>query len=229
MAKWEEGQRKSVLKKSSKFIDMTGVVSGLLTVLKLHGSSFELGSLWECSCLCGGSIIVSTRQLRTGHNGYSCGCAKRPRKKKTIKTHGKCKTEEFSIWKAMRMRCQNQNNSAFSYYGGRGIKVCDKWQKFENFFEDMGLRPSKLHTIDRINVNGNYEPSNCRWATPAQQNSNKRSNHYLHIGGVRLTVNQASRIFNVPWHRIRQRSVSGWPPRAAIFAVKNTRNFSAYE
>lgn len=228
MAKWEEGRKKENLKKSSKFIDMTNFRTGILLVVKYSCSTFNHGSFWEVKCDCGNTVFTTTRQLKSGYV-YSCGCKPKPRKARSIKTHGKSKTTEFGIWKAMRLRCQNPNHSAWRYYGGRGISVCDKWKNFSSFYEDMGPRPSMNHTLDRINVNGNYEPLNCRWATKAQQDSNKRSNRYLQIGGVRLTVTQAGRVFNIPWHRIRSRSASGWPPRAAIFAPKHTKDFRYYE
>lgn len=229
MAKWEEGQRKSVLKKSSKFIDMTGFISGMLIVSRLNGSSFERGSLWECKCICGGIVTLSTNQLRSGHKSYSCGCRDKPKEKRSIKTHGKSGTSEFGIWKAMRSRCQNVNHVAYMHYGGRGITVCPRWEKFNNFWEDMGPRPSSKHSIERVENSGNYEPSNCVWGTRAVQNCNKRSNRFLHIGGLKITVAQASLIYNVPWHRIRHRAANGWPARGAIFAPVNTKNFKAYE
>lgn len=88
--------------------------------------------------------------------------------------HGMWNTTEYHIWQGMRQRCQNPNYHGYKNYGGRGIKVCDRWQSFKNFFEDMGYRPSKLYSIDRINNDGNYELSNCRWATKKQQSTNRR-------------------------------------------------------
>lgn len=94
---------------------------------------------------------------------------------------------EYTCWGRMRQRCENPKNKSFRDYGGRGISVCARWQSFENFIADMGKRPSKNHSIERINNDGNYEPSNCRWATRAEQAINKRNNRYLtHNGETRL-------------------------------------------
>jgi hypothetical protein len=107
--------------------------------------------------------------------------------------HGKTKTAEWSAWLAMRQRCQNPGNCNFPRYGARGIKVCDRWQKFENFLADVGVRPTKDHSIDRINNEGGYEPSNVRWATRSEQQHNKRTTR-LNPEAVKVIRAMASRI-----------------------------------
>lgn len=97
--------------------------------------------------------------------------------KKNIK-HGLTKSSEYKIWQAMKNRCLNKNVFGYEYYGGRGIKICKRWSRFENFLGDIGKRPSKKHTLDRINCNGNYEPKNCRWATRAEQSRNTRKTKF---------------------------------------------------
>lgn len=103
--------------------------------------------------------------------------------------HGMCGSPEYTAWVNMKARCENERSSSFPNYGGRGIMVCERWQKFENFYADMGARPTAAHSIDRKEVNGDYEPSNCKWATRSEQNLNKRSTIDL-VGKVfgRLTV-----------------------------------------
>src|SRR5687767_12744970 len=95
---------------------------------------------------------------------------------------------ERIIWRNMRSRCTNQTAHDFERYGGRGIKLCDRWQKFENFFADMGPRPSRTHSLDRIDNDGDYEPGNCRWADAIQQANNKRNTRYVEYRGKRMSV-----------------------------------------
>lgn len=97
-------------------------------------------------------------------------------------------TPEYRVWQHLKRRCENPNNPAYKYYGGRGIKVCKRWQSYENFLEDMGRRPSLQHSIDRRDNNGNYEPSNCRWATKQEQARNSRNNHMMTIGELTLPM-----------------------------------------
>lgn len=133
---------------------------------------------WNVVCDCGGSAIVMGYSL-TGGSTRSCGCLTKERtaeQNKTLRqrrTHGKRKTPEYNSWDAMHRRCNDKKNIAYANYGGRGIRVSDRWSSFEVFLSDMGSRPEGT-SIDRINNDGNYEPGNCRWATRSQQAKNKR-------------------------------------------------------
>jgi hypothetical protein len=127
---------------------------------------------WLCECDCGEMVEVGTGSLRSG-NTRSCGCLRRDTNTARLTTHGASKTRTYASWKTMLQRCDDENHVAFSYYGGRGITVCERWRSFENFLADMGKRPEGK-TLDRIDPDGNYEPSNCRWATYKEQRANHR-------------------------------------------------------
>lgn len=156
-------------------IDLMGQTFGRLTVVSHAGRANDRAALWSCVCACGAERVVIGKKLRSGHT-QSCGCYAKDRVRETKTKHGHKpkagKSRTYTSWLSMHSRCNRPEFHAFHRYGGRGIKVCDRWAVFENFLADMGERPDGM-TLDRVDVDGNYEPSNCRWATHAQQCANK--------------------------------------------------------
>jgi hypothetical protein len=126
-----------------------------------------------CRCECGSEKNVQLHNLRSGGT-RSCGCLRRDWNARHKTTHGGSKTAEYKVWQGMHKRCSNPRCKSFADYGGRGIQVCDHWNEFPAFIADMGPRPSAKHSLDRIDVNGDYGPRNCRWATPVEQVRNRR-------------------------------------------------------
>lgn len=125
-------------------------------------------------------------------------------------THGDSFTCEYGIWGNMLYRCNTESSPLYKGYGGRGIKVCDPWLDFNLFIADMGRRPSKTHSIDRIDVNGNYCKENCRWATKKQQSRNRTNSRYIYVDGKKLQIDDYCDIYNVKPSTIKSRFRRGW-------------------
>ena len=197
-----------------KLLDMTGQVIGKLTVLnRVHAPK---QARWLCRCQCGKETVVPGYELRKGLV-ISCGCAKAERASKLNLSHGKSKSKIYRIYKNMINRCYFTKRADYSRYGGKGITVCDKWRySFENFYADMGDCPEG-HSIDRINSNGNYEPSNCRWATIVEQQNNRSSCINIFYLGKTKTLTEWCSELNLPYKTIRTRiSNYGWEPIKAL-------------
>lgn len=165
-------------------VDLTGKRFGRLVARKvvyvdlhLHGKPFKRRA-WDCLCDCGKSAPVQTQKLLSGHT-TSCGCFNREKNNAAVsaanRRHGGTGTAEYQAWLNMRKRCLDPNLPAYKNYGGRGITICERWESFENFLADMGMKPSPKLTLERKNNNGNYEPGNCKWATRKEQRANQRT------------------------------------------------------
>lgn len=148
------------------------------SIVAIHPTSkCSSGDLkWLFRCDCGNAFEANGYYARSG-KVVSCPACSSERTRIASVKHGMSATDEFHIWTDMQTRCYNPKSTGYKYYGGRGIRICNRWiESFDNFFADMGQRPSLQHSIDRKNVNGNYSPGNCRWATAREQGSNKRNN-----------------------------------------------------
>lgn len=133
----------------------------------------------------------------------------------------KSESAEYRAWSHMWSRCTNKNVKEYSYYGGRGITICAEWREFDNFLADMGQRPSSRHSIDRIDVNGNYEPANCRWATYTQQARNRRSNRIIEFQGERRTLAEWAEAIGLDVRTLHSRLVGGWSLERALTQRKH--------
>lgn len=163
---------------------MTGQKFGALTAIQAIGRKSNGNLIWRLLCDCGKQCEIDGYDVRRGYRTSCHECGAERTRLASVK-HGMSNSREFSTWTDIQTRCSNPNTNSFADYGGRGIKVCSRWlESFENFFADMGPRPSSSHSIERDDVNGDYEPSNCRWATVREQSRNRRNNRLVTINGV---------------------------------------------
>lgn len=186
-------------RRHGKTKDEVGNVYGKLIVISYAGVKQRTDgrnyAIWQCRCECGNIAAIAGRYLRTRH---VTACSKSCRRV----THGQSRrganTPEYRCWVRIRTRCYDPKCNYYHNYGGRGIRVCERWlDGFENFFADMGPKPSPKHSIDRIDNNGNYEPDNCRWALKQEQDNNRRTNRFITHNGVTLTLTQWARRLGV--------------------------------
>lgn len=179
----------------SDFVDLTGTVFGKLTVVRFHSKNKHNQPMWECHCECGAKKVI--RGMGKIY-ARSCGCLQRETAslvgRKTLLKHGDASSKLYRVWAAMKSRCQNPKSSAFMNYGGRGIKVCADWEDYE-FFKSWAIQTgyNGRLTLERIDVNGHYNPENCKWISMAEQQSNRRNNVHVEVNGERITIAELSR------------------------------------
>ena len=199
----------------AKTKDITGMRFGRLVALYPVAGSSKSPRRWVCQCDCGNTSSVITRDLGNG-NTTSCGCYIREIAGMANVTHGKSKSSAYNVWSSMLQRCENPSSSKYRYYGGRGIVVCKRWHDFTNFYEDMGDKPYR-HTLDRIDNDGPYSPENCRWATQATQNKNRRSNVVVEYHGETMCLTDWATRLGVDYETLRQRIQRyGWSVEKAF-------------
>ena len=193
-------------------IDLTGQRFERLTALTYTGAN----GMWLCRCDCGKEKTVSGVELRRGRT-RSCGCLHREIAKTgdCRRVHGMSSSPEYRSWSAMLTRCTDSTRKEFKNYGGRGITVCEEWKSFEVFFADMGKRPPKT-TLDRIDVDGNYEPGNCRWATNKEQAENRRCSVLMTANGKTATQEEWARELGTSASVLRYRRSIGMTDEQAI-------------
>lgn len=197
-----------------------GEVYGRLTVIREvspKASGKTLQRCVECECECGEVGVYRLYTLRNG-NTRSCGCLSAETRHTSSVTHGGSDTPEYHVWSGLRGRCTNPKDAAWRNYGGRGISVCDRWlESFPSFLEDMGRRPSSSHSIDRIDVNGDYAPDNCRWATSREQMRNTRVNHLVEHAGETKCIAEWAEQYGISSSCLYARLVKlGWTFEKAV-------------
>jgi hypothetical protein len=200
--------------------DRTGEHHGRWTVLgpavdpKPNGKFY-----WACVCVCGTRKNVTENMIACGVS-VGCGCMtpiENPSGIGRPKKHGLFGTWVYGLWQSMIRRCYSEKDICYHLYGGRGIRVCDRWKNsVEAFYADMGDRPTEAHQIDRKNSDGNYEPDNCRWATPIEQARNRKSNRFIEFNGMRKTISEWSEITGIHKGVIKCRLNSGHTPEVAL-------------
>jgi hypothetical protein len=178
---------------------------------------------YNCACDCGG---VRTARLHNIRNGItqSCGCLLMEK----VATHRLCHTKAYRSWISMRQRCNDKNNKHYNYYGGRGIKVCSEWNSFETFLQDMGERPDG-HSIDRIDVNGDYCKENCKWSTAKQQARNRRNSIVIKIDEQSRDLSEWCDIYGISNNTVLERLKRGWDKIAAVVTPVNQKPYSTLE
>lgn len=219
---FEKQPCKSQTKTGRKKIEIKeGDVFGRLTAIRYFGHDNHHHQVWLFSCSCGKEKTISAISVFKGVT-KSCGCLRSEVTAQRKSSHGKRRSDEYSIWVGIKQRCFNPNCKEFKWYGLKGIIMCQEWvDDFQSFYEHVGPRPSKKHSIDRIDSSKNYEPGNVRWATSIEQANNKRNNSILTIFGKSKTIAEWERYIGCSKELIRQRIKKlGWSAEKAILTPK---------
>lgn len=198
--------------------DLTGQRFGRLVVLGFAGQR-KSRSYWICRCACGTVVNVGAANLRRG-NTSSCGCLQREWARVGQIVHGHSRnghrSAEYHTWHGMKRRCNDPNSTNYRNYGGRGIRVCERWNSFENFLLDMGHKPTPKHSLDRIDNNGRYTPENCRWATETEQKRNTRRNRLISFRGETHCLIKWAELISMKYLTLYYRICRGWSIERAL-------------
>lgn len=201
-------------------IDIAGQRYGRVVVIKRLPS--DTGKTkWVCRCDCGNDVVLRTDHLRSGES-RSCGCL-RVEEGESRATHGMSRSKPYAVWCGMIRRCENPKDTSYARYGGRGISVCDRWKKFENFWQDMSSGYREGLEIDRENNSLGYCKENCRWATDDEQARNKRNNVFYTLNGVTRTESWWAQSLGITHSALSKRFRLGWPLELALTTRRSTR------
>lgn len=196
--------------------DLTNLTFGLLRVLDFAGRDAHGRARWHCQCECGGEAVSEAYNLKSG-NTTSCGCVHRERVLAASRTHGQKGSPLYQRWKGMKQRTSDPNDKQFADYGGRGIKVCERWMSFERFAADMGPTFREGLSLERIDVDGDYSPGNCTWITIAEQQRNKRTTIRVTFRGQTKPLVEWCELLGLNPKSVRQRiRRRGWPIERAL-------------
>lgn len=217
-----------------KYIDESGKKFNRLTVIGLSNTRKQGRLSWDCICDCGASVIATGNALRLSQQ-KSCGCLQKEKARNSILKftsenispslkHGMAGTRIYETWKNIKRRCLDKKSRAYKWYGGRGIKVCQEWDKFENFYIDMGASYRSNLTIDRIDVSKGYSKENCRWVGYKVQANNRTSNHLITFNGKTQNIQQWAEELGIPRTRINNRVIRGFPIKDILFNGKFPAN-----
>lgn len=191
---------------SMSFEDLTGKRYGKLTVIERIYKTGNKRTFWRCKCDCGKETVVSASHLKDGHT-KSCGCLHRELAKELHTEHGQSGTRLYNIYMLMKRRTGDERDKEYKDYGGRGIKICDEWENDFNAFYNWSINNgySEDLTIDRINVNKNYSPDNCRWATRKEQANNRRTNRNISYNGETHNIRQWAEKLGINYNTLSSR------------------------
>jgi hypothetical protein len=194
--------------------ELEGHVFGRLTVKHRIYPNRNGNTVWHCECQCGNAKDAVAVQLRAGRT-QSCGCLRLDRNLEAVITHGKSKTRVYKIWFGMTRRCRNPDNKNYDRYGARGIYVCDRWHKFENFIADMG-EPPAASTLERLDNDGPYSPDNCCWASRKDQSRNTSVSIIVEFDGRKMSLPEACELTGLKYESVYMRMRRGMPFADAV-------------
>lgn len=209
-----------------KFKNIEGEFFGKFTVLRRGENRVEPSGktkvYWLCKCECGSEKEIEASSLREG-TSKSCGCVKKENAKNLNLSHGMYRSAQYKAWQKMKERCLNPNVERYPNYGGRGITVCKRWlESFENFYEDMGDKPTPQHSIDRKDVNGNYEKDNCRWVTNQEQHYNKTNTLYVRYKNENKSLSELCKKYHLNYKSTWRQYKKGFTFEQIL--IKNNKN-----